>query len=67
MSLADNISEEVRTENYKATTEEFQAALEELLRAADRQGVNLERAYDFRSDGPQPDLMVDISRLKKRR
>ena len=67
MSLADNISEEVAANNYNATNEEFQNALEELLRAADRQGVDLDRAYDFRSDSSQPDLMVDISRLKKRR
>lgn len=67
MSLADNISEEITADDYKPTNEDFQAALEELLRAADSHGVDLERAYDFRADGPQPDLMVDISRLKKRR
>lgn len=67
MSLADNISEKTTTDDYKPTNEEFQDALEELLRAADRHDVDLERAYDFRADGPQPDLMVDISRLKKRR
>ncbi|WP_158059690.1 hypothetical protein [Halorussus halophilus] len=67
MSLADSISKEVTAESYQPTNEDFQAALEELLRAADSHDVELERAYDFRTDGNQPDWMVDISRLKKRR
>lgn len=67
MSLADSISEEVTADGYQPNTDDFEAALEQLLRAADANDVDIERPWDFRADDDAPDLTVEISRLRKRR
>lgn len=44
--------------------EDFEEALAELVEAANENDVHLDRAFDVRSDGDQPNWMVEISRLR---
>lgn len=44
--------------------EDFEEALAELVEAANENDVHLGRAFDVRSDGDQPNWMVEISRLR---
>lgn len=48
------------------TTAAFESALEELIRAAERDGVEISRSWDA-SDDPDRAWMVEITRVERRR
>lgn len=49
------------------TAAEFESALEELVRTAKRDGVELNRSLDVSDDSGRESWMVEITRVERRR